>query len=877
MKKLKRQIISLLLVLCVCMSNFSIIFAQDQIREVAVKNPVEHEVSKATQQTINNMLSSIANKYAVSENEWALMDMVAHGKASEIDQAVIDHYVETTKEKLNQASRPTDISKAVIIFTALGIDPRNVLLEDGTKLNLINMIKETEVTEINQAVFALLAYDSGNYEVTEGACTRAEAIQYIKEHRTDDHGWTYYGNVADPDMTGMALSALAPYYLANEDIYGVRDIVEEAIELLSKIQEPDGTFSNYGSNACSTAMVVVGLSALGIDAGTDTRFIKNNKSAIEGLVSFETKDHLFVGYDGVSADDFSTEQGYRALVAYRGFVEDQRAFNIYSCNKKTASVVTGTIITEQTKDLTIENIAAATTLVIPSKVNAVLITTPQALKIDEIEMKRTTMPALGVVKEKGNQQIYFNIEKNTEITGSSKWDGKLILPSIAQNVVVPKEKIAYAIKVGGNVDLSLSVPARIYLPGAREKRIGYIGTDGEFNEITNILAEDNKEALTEKQTEGKVVIGDDVAVWTKHFTVFAVLENKKENKPEGGSGGITLPSTNITVSFTLIGDSKHGSSSHKNNETWIDRVSITVPKKATVKDVFEKALDEAGISYVSDGTYVSAINGLKEMDNGPNSGWKYRVNDSEARVAYNQFIVSDGAEIVWYYVDDYKKDHFGSTESGESDKQEEKKEEIKEEVKEEVQPDQEIEETLLFEDISKDHWARESISYLVNRGIIEGRDSEHFAPNEKITRAEFISLLYRMSGQKAENTTVTGFEDVKVDFWFNNAVAWAVEAGITNGVDAKHFAPNQEITREQMAVLLVKYAEYKGLNLEKQSSKVVFEDNDNVSIYAKEAVSTMQQAGIINGREDGKFAPKDKATRAETAKMLALFLQQIEK
>lgn len=175
--------------------------------------------------------------------------------------------------------------------------------------------------------------------------------------------------------------------------------------------------------------------------------------------------------------------------------------------------------------------------------------------------------------------------------------------------------------------------------------------------------------------------------------------------------------------------------------------------------------------------------------------------------------------------------------------------------------------TVAFNDISG-HWANQSIVYLAERGIINGISDEKFLPNNNITRAEFVTLLAKMDKIDENKFKSEGLKDVPSNSWFSPYVDWAVKNGITKGIDNENFAPNDTITREQMAVMIKRFSDYKGFSLNATNTKKYFADENTISSYAKDAIEIVQQAGIINGREDGSFAPKDKATRGETAKML---------
>ncbi len=170
------------------------------------------------------------------------------------------------------------------------------------------------------------------------------------------------------------------------------------------------------------------------------------------------------------------------------------------------------------------------------------------------------------------------------------------------------------------------------------------------------------------------------------------------------------------------------------------------------------------------------------------------------------------------------------------------------------------------------HWANEPIKYLADRGIINGMNENEFKPNNNITRAEFVTILAKLDNINTNTYKAENFTDVDANAWFNPYVDWAYKNGITSGATSNTFAPNENITREQMAVMIERFASYKGFSLDSNKEPIVFKDSDNISSFAMSSVDKVQQAGIINGRTDGSFAPKDNATRGESAQMIYTML-----
>ena len=179
-----------------------------------------------------------------------------------------------------------------------------------------------------------------------------------------------------------------------------------------------------------------------------------------------------------------------------------------------------------------------------------------------------------------------------------------------------------------------------------------------------------------------------------------------------------------------------------------------------------------------------------------------------------------------------------------------------------------------FDDVPETHFAHEYINFLAEKGILSGRTETQFDPDGYVTRAEFVVMLARAAG--SENTSANVFEDVPSDAWYSGGVAFAYNAGITNGTSEKTFSPDEKITREQLAAMLKRFADFSKITLKSSSEHTAFSDEDEISDYASECVAIMHASGIIGGHGDNSFAPNKAATRAETAKMLSLLLKMQE-
>lgn len=180
-----------------------------------------------------------------------------------------------------------------------------------------------------------------------------------------------------------------------------------------------------------------------------------------------------------------------------------------------------------------------------------------------------------------------------------------------------------------------------------------------------------------------------------------------------------------------------------------------------------------------------------------------------------------------------------------------------------------------FDDLDGMDWAKESILYLKDNGILDGRGDGKFCPEEYITREEFAKLL--VSALDIFNEyAVCSFSDTDSEQWYYPYVASAYENGIVDGIDEDLFGIGLPITRQDAAVMSCRALEFIGVSLKETADAEAFGDEDEISDYAEEAIHDMSQTGIINGYTDGSFRPKEHITRAETACIIYRMLMSIE-
>lgn len=284
------------------------------------------------EQKIQDILDRISSLLKGAGDDWSVINMAAYGYADAMDIDQLKAGAEEVAKDANPAS--TDYERVAIALTAAGLDASNFQMSDGTVVNFIERIANFQRNKIytlgtvNGYIFSLVAYDCGGYQ-PQGHWQRDAVIQYLLSTQGTDGGWNLPArpqNASDVDLTAMAITALVPY----QDIPSVNAAIERAVAFLSNAQTESGGFQALNvENSNSASQVIIALAALGIDADTDQRFVKNGKSVVDALLSYATQDNQFGFTSNAEANEMSTQQGFQALVAYTNWKTTGTAYNIY--------------------------------------------------------------------------------------------------------------------------------------------------------------------------------------------------------------------------------------------------------------------------------------------------------------------------------------------------------------------------------------------------------------------------------------------------------------------------------------------------------------------------------------------------------------------
>lgn len=435
--------------------------------------------------------------------------------------------------------------------------------------------------------------------------------------------------------------------------------------------------------------------------------------------------------------------------------------------------------------------------------------------------------------------------------------------------------------------------------------------------IVNGTANVSSNSEVKSSDENIVSIGNGVAVGhgigqaylyakSSPYTYVAVLMNVEEN-PDNVE--------KINVSFRLIGEENLGSDfvltkDTKNTyQTWIPEKEYEVKLGSTVGDVFKQALDDNGLKYRGwENGYISTIQSpegywLGEFTNGKYSGWMYTVNGSHPSLGLNEYKLIGDEEIVWHYVDDYRQEVADWSESdktgdgslynrwldakdtdstpkptstvtptatkqpqsggsGSGGSTSTAKPTTAPTVIPTTAPEKDTTQTVWFTDVTENMWFYQAVKYAYDKGFMTGVSDSEFAPDITLTRAMFVSVLYRIENEPTADGELN-FSDVSDDSWYAKAVLWAYNNDIISGKTETEFDPNSDITREQMAAILYRYAKTKEYNLD--SDEITYSDVKDIADYATDSVKWAYCAGIMTGDENGNFNPKSGTTRAQAA------------
>ena len=179
-----------------------------------------------------------------------------------------------------------------------------------------------------------------------------------------------------------------------------------------------------------------------------------------------------------------------------------------------------------------------------------------------------------------------------------------------------------------------------------------------------------------------------------------------------------------------------------------------------------------------------------------------------------------------------------------------------------------------FVDVAEGDWFYDAVVYAYQNELMDGVGGNRFAPNSETTRAQLVTILYRLEGEPAVSGDLP-FTDVEAGIWYTDAILWAAQNNIVNGVSDTEFAPGDDLTRQQLVTILYRYAEAKGYDVSASADLSGYPDADQVQDYAQPAMAWAVAENIIQGMEDGTLKPAGNASRAQIATILMRFCEDV--
>ncbi len=825
-----------------------------------------------------------------SSGEWAVLAL-ARGNADVLNSYYDGYYDRVvayvrdniSSGKLN-ADKSTDNARIALALTAIGEDPTSV--GGHNLLTALDDVTYDLKQGINGPIWALIALDSKNYT----SSSRDQLIKAILDNRTSEGGWALDGNATDVDMTAMAIQALAPYY--NKSNETVKAAVDTALTWLSTKQSSDGGFSSWGNaNAESCAQVIVALSALNIDADTDSRFVKNGHSALENLLTFEQADgsflHTLPGSDKDN-NQMSSEQGTYALVAYDRF----------KTGKNSLYNMTDAVKREDADAQEVIDMINQIGYVDESSYNA-------------IAEARNAYNKLSAADK-------ANVENYNTLTAAET----------SYKAILKQKRTEQYNLLKTHYDDLLSDKTKKYGTAAKKKLASILQqaqTDMNAAESCERVMDIYNKAILDLDA----VKPGDIEVT---FRLIGALEATQD---------VDLTNDSYLPEYVTWVPTK----------TYALQENATVYDLFT-EAMSDAGLRYIGAesNYVSTIYAPSCLGGyaLSEFTNGKKSGWMYTVNGTHPNQGLKNWTLNDNDVVVWHYVNDYSHevaDWFNDPnypslgngtyyngwlraadispeqyvnellgkilKVGKNGTVEPKLtfQHIGKSVTFTFKPDTgykvkdvkvngksvgavktytidkltvstriEVEFTdgkLPFTDVHETDWFYNDVLFVYEEGLFAGTSDTTFSPNASMTRAMLVTVLYRLEGEPAVSGR-SGFSDVTFNSYYEDAVTWAADNGIVNGTSTTMFSPNANVTREQMAAILYRYAQYKKYNTAASSGLNGFTDHASVSGYATASLEWAVAEKLVNGSA-GKLMPTGNATRAQVAAILHRFVENVAK
>ena len=734
----------------------------------------------------------------------------------------------------------------------------------GDTSALINELKTFNVngpSAIYTTPYVLLAYDAvGAVEDETFTCTRAAMKEAMIAFLND-----LDSNYAGVDDMAPLLAALAPYYEKGDAALDAA--VRTGIAWLSAQQNDDGTYSYYGTqNANSTAMVIVSLSALGIDAHRDSRFIKNGHSAVEGLMSFALNNHSGFGYKGnVTENALATEQGLRALVSYARFAESGgQPYNIYLQAEagKAAPADPKIAATVKPQPIAPED-ETVTTITVTVKVcgdTGIWLNESVSARsgASVYDVLTSVLASSGYTWEGSSNYISYitnpsGVRLGEFSTGpNSGWLYKVngILPStpLGEYILESNASIVFYYTNDWTLDPDAGKwyvkPVSSTITPAAAIKDGIASASVSYKDLSEAIS------AAKKSGEDTVTITPEIKGKVNGIAVSLPKSAAANAAKQGVQLIVETDKARVSLRAEVLGELAKNSGSEL-------KLEITEKRAEEVSDkLAHENLDGASIVEVTlmiDGKPVTVFGGKKLLIDIPVDSKRFRAGDT-CRV----LVLSDDGAAERTSGQCIKKNDalFVRVETTHLS--------IFVVMRDAALP---------FTDVADTAWYADAVQYVYENGLMTGVSESEFAPDGTATRGQIVTILWRLAGSPVVNYAMR-YADVDEGAWYGEAVRWAASTGVVTGYTESSFGPNDAITREQLAAILYRYIKTQGQGFTGMwYFPLRYDDAASISDWADEAMHWCVMKGVLNGTGETTLSPQLTATRAQLAAILQRFCE----
>jgi len=860
------------------------------------------------EESINNILTAVSSSYAYTYDYWELLDMTIHGKDN-VDVAAL-----LTKARqdlsvldMTSSSSATTLEKITIALSSRGYDAAHFADGSGGYIDLVGALTNlASMDYVTTYIYGLLALDSGNYEsAADVVWSRDDLIDGLLGQALADGGFGF--GMSDPDTTAMVVAALAPYYERPE----VKTAVDEAMTWLSTNQNAEtGGFASWGAeNSNSAAMVMIALTSMGKDPDSDPAFVKNGKSVLDALLSYETADHFLKYTDTFS--DYSTEQGFRALAAYQAYLENgSGALPIYQFgtpDKTGAEEVTVTSLNLVSgPDKTSYNLGDsfnAAGIVLTASYSDTSLRDVDIADCTISGFSSTTSGSKTVTIAFGGAETTFTviIKSSGGTTLTNTFTIKVVGDAARGTILAKKTVTAAAGATVFDILQSALEEADIDFTYSSSSGTLYISSIGGLAEFAN---GPNSGWLYYVNGDKPSVSCGSYKPKTGDAIEFRYSDDWKSGSSLGSDtasadlatvldkDGIAQASIAVSDITALLKESPAVSFHIQTPET-AKGLAVTVAKAAaaalantseatlSINSSFATlAFDPSASAYLAaaakDTGFTVSVEENPEQSAkvGGRPVYDFTVNvGGEAISSFGGGAVTveipytlqegeDANAVVIYYIN----------EQGEL--------EIIKNAHYDAQTNKVIFDIdhfstfavgynkVVFNDTSG-KWMENAVSFMAARNMVMGTGNGEFQPDRTITRAEFAVILMRSLASGDETDKVSQFADISADAYYYDALLQGKALGLLEGCGNNLFLPNQPIARQEMLTIAYRALEKFDLldDYTLQSDLPGFADEGSIASYARTAIEALAIRGLVNGSE-GKVMPGVSASRGECAQFL---------